>query len=89
MAAAIGGAFSFPFLSSIEELQFLTRARTHNSHIVCVQPQASFLLSLRHILFLLVYYAVHAFAHVHTFAHSHRFGSIDTFQFTFLLKKKT
>ena len=36
-----------------------------------------------------LYYAVHAFAHVHTFAHSHRFGSIDTFQFTFLLKKKT
>ena len=36
-----------------------------------------------------VYYAVHAFAHVHTFAHFHRFGSIDTFQFTFLLKKKT
>ena len=35
------------------------------------------------------YYAVHAFAHVHTFAHFHRFGSIDTFQFTFLLKKKT
>ena len=43
----------------------------------------------------LLYYAVHAFAHVHTFAHVntfahfHRFGSIDTFQFTFLLKKKT
>ena len=36
-----------------------------------------------------LYYAVHAFAHVHTFAHFHRFGSIDTFQFTFLLKKKT
>ena len=30
-----------------------------------------------------MYYAVHAFAHFH------RFGSIDTFQFTFLLKKKT
>ena len=40
-------------------------------------------------LYYVQYYAVHAFAHVHTFAHSHRFGSIDTFQFTFLLKKKT
>ena len=32
---------------------------------------------------ILGYYAVHAFAHFH------RFGLIDTFQFTFLLKKKT
>ena len=28
-AAAVSGAFSFPYLSSIEESQFLTRARTH------------------------------------------------------------
>jgi hypothetical protein len=34
------------------------------------------------------YYATQTFAHLTTFAHFHKFGSIKSFHFTSLLKKK-